>query len=85
MIKVRTYKTVEIDCDVEVSIEDVLDEFGRRIDEDPDKRWLLSTLDWITRMLARVPGEAIEGLPAEGRTILCERLMTEAGRYDPAP
>lgn len=80
-MKVSTYKTVEIECEVDVELADVIAELANRTD---GKR-LMEMLDWLTRILAGIPDEAIEAIKPLIRERICERLMNQARRYDPSP
>ena len=81
---VRVCKTIDVDAEVNVDIEDVLAEFSQRIDEaDGDNhRFILPTLDWMTKIMASVKDETIANFPQEARAILCGRLTAQAVRYD---
>ena len=79
-MKVRAYKTIDVDFEADIDIDDVMAEMSERIKEG-GRAWLCCALDCLTRMLNRVGPEAINGLPPDARRILAERLAGEAKRY----
>jgi hypothetical protein len=86
-VKVSAYKTMDVEFEADVSLEDVLSEFGNIIEESKGTQVnrLTSVLDWMTKLLAAVPDEAIAAMKPQAREYLCERLMDQASRYDDAP
>ena len=86
-MKVTAWHSLDVEFEADVSFDDVLTEFGKIVEGASSDRHavLLGSLDWITRILARVPDDVIAAMPERAREILCERLCGEAGRYDPAP
>lgn len=86
-MKVTTYKCVDVVCECDVEIEDFVDELSSRVREaDPQYlRRLLSAMDGITRILARIPDEVITAFPPEAREILAGRLAKEGARWDTVP
>ncbi len=86
-MKVKTYKTIDLDVEVDVDINDVITEFSKRADEATGDYWrrIMNPLDWMTRIFASVTDETIAAMPEAAKETLCERLMTQAARYDSAP
>jgi hypothetical protein len=82
-MKVRTYKTIDIDVEVDVDLDAFLSELGTRCEEAaPDfTRQMLSGMDCLTRIAARVSDEVVAKFPADARRILAERFQAEATRY----
>ena len=82
-MKVTAYKTVEVECECDVGIDEVLSEFAQRADEASVAyfRRVAPALDWMTRILASVKDETIHAIPHKARQTLCDRLEAEAKRY----
>jgi len=82
-MKVTAWKNIDVDVEVDVSVDEILVALGERLDDVTPKQWrtLGCVLDTITKMLARVTDEAIRALPDEARIEMCRRLDTERKRY----
>ena len=82
-MKVTAWKTVEVECECDVEIEQVLQEFAQRVDESSKNyyRRLVPCIDWMTRMLAKIGDETIEAMPDSARIEVTKRLSAEAERY----
>lgn len=82
-MQVTAYKTVDIECEVEIDMDDILSEFSQRADESGDTYWrrLMSAMDTMTRIMAKISDETISAMPASSCNILCERLAIQAARY----
>lgn len=83
-MKVTAYKTVEVECEVDVDTDEILAEFRQRVDESSETYWrrLGPVLHVITRILADVKDDVIVAVPATARQTMHERLITEAARWD---
>lgn len=86
-MKVRTCKTIDLDVEVDVDLNDVITEFFERVDEATEDYWrgVVSALDWMTKIMASITDDTIKAMPESVKEILCERLMRQAGRYNDAP
>lgn len=86
-MKVTTYKTVDVECECDVEIEDFVNELESRVNEADSQYWrrLLPAMDAITRIMARIPDEVIKSFPQEAREILAGRLTHEGARWDTVP
>lgn len=82
-MKVTTWKTVEVECECDVEIEDILIEFGERVDESQHDYWrrMMPAIDCITKILARVSYETIATVKPEVREIVRQRLSDQAARW----
>lgn len=69
-MKVTAYKAVDVECEVDVEIEDVIREFSQRADEATETYWrrIIPSLDWMTRILASVKDETIAAMPFAARS-----------------
>jgi len=85
-MQVTAYKTVEIETEVEIDMDDILLEFSLRKDEASDTYWrrLMPALDAMTKIMANIPDDVIAAFPDAACELLCERLMNQASRYDRA-
>lgn len=85
-MQVTACKSVDIECEVEIDMDDILAEFSQRQDEATDTYWrrLVSAMDAMTRIMANVTDETIAAMPNAACETLCERLMNQASRYDRA-
>lgn len=83
-MQVTAWKTVEVECEVEVSTGDIIAEFSRRQDEAESGYWrrLVVALDLMTRIMANVSDKTIQSMPDAARKTLRDRLISEAKRYD---
>jgi hypothetical protein len=87
-MKINICKTVDLDFDAEITVEDVLDDFSNMISDfehgvqhDVDARLLIPTLDYMTRMLARIPDSTIAMIPQHAVNVIAQRLSAEALRW----
>ena len=86
-MKVKTCANVDVVCEVEVDLADVLREFAEQIElchADKAPRRLAGTMDQLTRVLASISDEMIASMKPEHTSIIRDRLMTESARY-PVP
>lgn len=79
-MRVKTWKTIDIECDVDVSFDDVLAEFLERTAHG-GSRLVLAMLNDMTRILQRIPDEVIVAMPLEAQQEVRRRLDVEARRY----
>lgn len=77
-MRVTKYETVDVEVDAIFLFGDVLEAFGEAIDSGE----LLPSLDWMTRILARVSDEAIASMPDEARREMLRRLDNQRVRYE---
>jgi hypothetical protein len=86
-MKVTAYKTVECECECDVSMDDILQEFSARQDEAEETHWrrLIPAVDAMTRILANISDDVIAAMPVAARETLRERLATQASRYETKP
>ena len=88
-MKVQLCETVTVDVEtmVDVSIDDVLSEFSRRIEtaeinkDLPQKSVFLPLLDFATRMMARIPQAGIDKCSNAQRAEVTKRLRDEIERW----
>ncbi len=81
-MRIRSCKTIDVEFEADVNVDDLLYEMGARIDEGEDfPRRLVSTIDVLTRMLARVEGDWIAAMKPEHRAEIANRLEAQLGRY----
>ena len=88
MVRVSTCKTVDIECEVDVDLDDVLTERWREVEEGKAiDRWRLVTgpIDTATRLLASVPESLIEEFPPFAVHEIVRRLKEELERYENLP
>ena len=85
-MKVNAYKTIDVEFEAEIELEDVLRECGQRIDESEAQyfRRLAPAIDWMTRILANIKPEVIAAFPESSRAIVRWRLLAEAERWSGA-
>lgn len=83
MVRVNTWKNVDIEVEVDVDINEVLGEMGQRVDEAAADYWFrsMAALDVCTQILARVKDEVIAQMPPNARATMRERLAKELVRY----
>ena len=86
-MQVMAWKNVDIETEVTIEMDDIIAEFSQRQDEATETYWrrLIPALDSMTRIMASIPDEVIAAFPDAACEQLCERLMTQASRYDRAP
>ena len=86
-MRVTAWKNIDVEVEVEVVVEDVLSEFWDRCEAANGEYWrqVCPVLVSVTKILAQVKDETIKAMPEASRKIMCERLMTQAARYDSAP
>ncbi len=85
-MKVTAYKTVDIEAEVEIDMDDIIQEFSMRQDEATETYWrrLVPALDAMTRIMANIQDEVIAAMPNAACQTLCERLTKQACRYERA-
>lgn len=83
MVRVNTWKNVDIEVEVDVDLDEVLGEIGQRVDEAAADYWRRSmvALDVCTKILARVKDEVIAQMPPDAKATMRERLAKELARY----
>lgn len=83
-MQVTAYKTVEIETEVEIGMDDIIAEFSMRQGEATETYWrrLVPAIDAMTRIMANIPDEVIAAMPNAACETICERLMNQAMRYD---
>lgn len=80
--------TVDVETMIDVSVQDVLMEFSRRMeaaefnDELPVKSCFLPLLDFATKLLAQVPTKGIHKCTDSQRAEMVRRLEAEAERWN---
>ena len=86
-MRVKAFANVDVDCEVEVDLSDMLREFAEQIEECNENKLpirLAGTMDQLTRVLASINDEMIAAMKPEHTSIIRDRLMTESARY-PVP
>jgi molecular chaperone GrpE (heat shock protein) len=80
---VTIWKTIEVQAEAEVSIDDMIREFGARKDEASADyyRRLIPAIDAMTRILSGIPDEVIHEIPERARRVISERLRRDAERF----
>jgi len=87
-MKVRMCETVDVEAEVEVSPNAILDEFRLRIEDAmadsscPVKSVFLPLVDFATKLLSRIPAEAIGKCKDSQRAEVVSRLRAEAERWN---
>ena len=87
-MKVRICETVDVEAEVEISPEAVLNEFSLRFEDAitesncPVKSAFLPLVDFATRLLKRIPPEAIGKCKDSQRAEVASRLQAEAERWN---
>lgn len=83
MVRVNTCKTVDIEVEVDVDIEEVFAELHERVKVSDGLYWrsVAPVLDDCTKILAMVSDDVIAQLPAFARATMRERLAKELVRY----
>lgn len=89
-MKVQLCETVSVDVEteVDVSVNDILMEFSRQLETctmndelPPYKRLALPLIDFATKMMAEIPDEAITGYKESQRDEVYSRLNAEMIRW----
>lgn len=83
-MKVKAFANVDVDCEVEIDLNDVLREFAEQIEECNEVKLpirLASTMDQLTRVLASISDEMIAAMKPEHTAIIRDRLVTESARW----
>lgn len=86
-MQVRVCESVDIDTMVDVSIDDLLNEFGERIEQAEERKEFLirsvflPLVDTATRLLARIPDKAIGRCKDSQREEVVKRLQAELDRW----
>ena len=92
-MKVQLCETVSVDVEteVDVSINDILMEFSRRLETcklnnelPPYKSLMLPLIDFATQMMAEIPVAAIEQCKESQRVEVRRRLAAELNRWHPS-
>ncbi len=80
---VTIWKNVEVEAEAEVSIDDMVREFGARKDEASADyyRRLIPAIDAMTRILSGIPDDVIHAIPEQARRVISERLRRDAERF----
>ena len=79
--------TTDVETEVDVNINDILNEFSRRIEtaemnsELPCKSVFLPLVDFATRLMARIPADGIAKCKDIARVEVAKRLRDEAERW----
>ena len=89
-MKVQVCETVSVDIEstVDVDVNEVLMEFSRRFEEAelngelPIKFAYLPLLDFATKLMARIPQEAINSCQSTARAEMVKRLTDEIRRWE---
>ena len=80
--------SVDVETQVDVSIDDVLMEFSRRLEtaemnqELPIRTVFLSLVDFTTKLMAKIPQKGIESCPTPQREAVVDRLKKELQRWE---
>jgi len=86
-MRVTMFQNVDVEAEVDVSIDDVLAEFSRRFEEAeqsgecPHRSVYLPLIDLATRLMARVPPKAITACQDSQRAEVVTRLQAEIERW----
>lgn len=82
-MKVTMYKTVDVEAEVDVDIDDIIAEFSQRVGEADETYWrrTITALDSMTRIFAKLPDNVIAAFPKDAKNTLHDRLLTQAHRY----
>ena len=87
-MKVTMCQNVDIEAEVEVSVNDVLAEFGKRFEEAqqigdlPVRSAYLPLVDFATRLMAQIPQQAISRCLDSQRAEVVQRLKAESERWN---
>lgn len=87
-MKVRMCETLDVEAEVEVSPNAILDEFRLRIEDAmadsscPVTSVFLPLVDYATKLLSRIPPEAIRKCKDSQRAEVVARLQAEADRWN---
>jgi hypothetical protein len=80
------YQTVDVEAEVDVTVTEVLIEFGKMLEEVgsdlPVRRTFLPLVDFAMRLLAQIPIAAIAQCKGSQRAEIVHRLQAEAERWD---
>lgn len=81
--------TVDVETDVDVDVNEVLSEFGRRLDESelnqdlpPYRALMLPLVDFATKLMAKIPNAAITKCRDDQRAEVVRRLQSELDRWN---
>lgn len=85
MARVKCFKTIDLEFDADVDIDDVIAEMQTRVEDMNGEKWCPArwVLDPCTRILAGLTDEWIAGLPESARAEVHRRLTEQAKRYAP--
>ena len=80
---VTAWKTVEVECECDVEVDDIISEFSQRQSESSETYWrrLIPAIDAMTRIMANITDETITSFPVDVRAKIHERLTNQAERY----
>ncbi len=83
---VRTWKTVDVECECEIAEYEILHIFSQKVDESTPDYWgrMLPVLHYITKILAEIPDETIQAVRVEHRCEVHKRLELQAKRWGDA-
>lgn len=87
-MRVTMCQNVDVEAEVDVSIDDVLAEFSQRFDDAeksgdcPHRSVYLPLVDVATRLMACVPSKAITACLDSQRAEVVERLQAEIERWN---
>ena len=83
-MRVKTCANVDVECEVDVDLNEVLREFAEQMEE-CDKHKLpiriAGTMDQLTRVLASISDEMIAAMKPAHIAVIRDRLVTESARY----
>ena len=82
-MKVTAWKTVEVECECDVEINDMLSEFSQRVEESTADYWrrMLPAVDRMTRIMELIGDETIAAVKSEHKAIIKQRLTEQAARW----
>ena len=85
-MKVSICEDVTVETEVDVSVDDLLSECWKQIEEakEGERRTILSVVDSATKILAAVPDSVLQLSPPEARTAVVLRLRKEIERWNSA-
>ena len=82
-MKINAYKTIDVEFEADIELDDVLRECAQRADESDEKyfRRLAPAIDWMTRILTSIKPEVIAAFSDESRKTIRNRLRDQAERW----
>lgn len=83
-MRVSTWKNIDVEVEVNVSLDDVLAECDSRAEEATPEhcRLWLESIDVLTRILSRSKDDVIAKVPEQARQEVHRRLMVELARWE---